>query len=36
MTPVLFLPAGQTPLWPEVRAWAGLRVTSIQEVLELC
>jgi putative hydrolase of the HAD superfamily len=36
MTPVLFLPAGQTPLWPEVRAWAGLRVTSIEEVRELC
>ena len=36
MTPVLFLPAGQTTPWPEVRAWAGLRVTSIEEVRELC
>jgi putative hydrolase of the HAD superfamily len=36
MTPVLFLPAGETTPWPEVRAWAGLRVTSIEEVRELC
>ncbi len=36
MTPVLFLPAGQTTPWPEVREWAGLRVTSIEEVRELC
>jgi putative hydrolase of the HAD superfamily len=35
MTPVLFLPDGQEPLWPEVRAWRGLRVTSIPHVLEL-
>lgn len=36
MTPVLFLPDGRAPLWPEVREWAGLRVSSIEEVLELC
>ena len=36
MTPVLFLPSGKTPIWPEVREWSGLRVSSIQEVLELC
>jgi putative hydrolase of the HAD superfamily len=36
MTPVLFLAAGATALWPEVHDWAGLRVSSIEEVLELC
>ena len=36
MTPVLFAPSGKTPLWPEVREWTGLRVSSIEEVLELC
>lgn len=36
MTPVLFAPFGKSPHWPEVREWAGLRVSSIQEVLELC
>ena len=36
MTPVLFLPAGQEPYWPEVRGWDGLRVSSVPEVLELC
>ena len=36
MTPVLFLPAGNAPLWPEVRGWAGEQVSSIEEVLELC
>ena len=36
MTPVLFLPAGATPSWPEVREWPGLRVSSIQEVEALC
>jgi putative hydrolase of the HAD superfamily len=36
MTPVLFLPAGAAPRWPEVEGWNGLRVTSIEEVLELC
>ncbi len=36
MTPVLFLPEGATTPWPEVRAWDGLRVTSIEEVRELC
>ena len=36
MTPVLFLAAGATALWPEVQDWAGLRVSSIEEVLELC
>ena len=36
MTPVLFLPEGRDPFWPEVREWAGLRVSSLPEVLELC
>ena len=36
MTPVLFLPEGHTTQWPEVRAWEGLRVTSIEEVRALC
>ena len=36
MTPVLFLPAGATARWPEVEGWGGLRVTSIEEVLQLC
>ena len=35
MTPVLFLPDGREPLWPQVRAWAGLRVSSIPDVLRL-
>jgi putative hydrolase of the HAD superfamily len=36
MTPVLVLPDGREPHWPEVREWRGLRVSSIPEVLELC
>ena len=36
MTPVLFLPDGASSPWPEVRGWEGLRVRSIEEVLELC
>jgi putative hydrolase of the HAD superfamily len=36
MTPVLFAPPGRAPHWAEVREWTGLRVTSIEEVLELC
>jgi putative hydrolase of the HAD superfamily len=36
MTPVLFLPAGRVSPWLEVRAWDGLRVTSIEEVRALC
>ena len=36
MTPVLFLPFGATSPWPEVRGWRGLRVRSMEEVLELC
>jgi len=35
MTPVLFLPDGVTSPWPEVRGWQGLRVRSMEEVLEL-
>ena len=35
MTPVLFAPDGREPLWPQVRDWRGLRVSSIPEVLEL-
>ena len=33
---VLFVPAGTTPRWPEVREWSGLRVSSIEEVVQLC
>jgi putative hydrolase of the HAD superfamily len=36
MTPVLFLPEGAVAPWSSVRRWAGLRVTSIEEVLKLC
>jgi putative hydrolase of the HAD superfamily len=36
MTPVLFLPPGASSPWPEVRGWQGLRVRSMEEVLELC
>ena len=36
MTPVLIVPDGSEPHWPEVREWQGLRVSSIPEVLELC
>ena len=36
MTPVLFLPDGATSPWPEVRGWQGLRVRTMEEVLELC
>jgi putative hydrolase of the HAD superfamily len=36
MTPVLFEPDGLTPSWPEVQRWAGLRVSSMEEVLDLC
>ncbi len=36
MTPVLFLPAGESSPWAEVRGWQGLRVRSMEEVLELC
>jgi len=36
MTPVLFVPEGRDPHWPEVQEWRGLRVSSLPEVLELC
>lgn len=36
MTPVLFLPAGREPQWPEVREWSGPRISSLPEVLQLC
>ena len=36
MTPVLFLPSAEPPLWPGLAGWTGLRVSSIQEVLRLC
>jgi putative hydrolase of the HAD superfamily len=36
MTPVLFLAGGAMAHWPEVQDWSGLRVSSIEEVLELC
>jgi putative hydrolase of the HAD superfamily len=34
--PVLYVPSGQEPRWPEVREWSGLRVSSIDEVESLC
>ncbi len=34
MTPVLFAPGA--PRWAEVQEWEGLRVSSMEEVLELC
>jgi putative hydrolase of the HAD superfamily len=34
--PVLFLPDGASPRWPEVQQWEGLRVSSIEEVSLLC
>ncbi len=35
MEAILIHEAGQDPVWPEVRTWDGLRVTSIPEVLEV-
>jgi len=35
MTPVLFLPDGATPPWPEVLGWTGLCVTALEGVLDL-
>jgi putative hydrolase of the HAD superfamily len=35
MTPVLILPDGREPFWPEIREWDGLRIRAIPEVLEL-
>jgi putative hydrolase of the HAD superfamily len=35
MEAILIHPPGEDPLWPEVLAWDGLRVTSIPEVLEV-
>lgn len=34
--PVLFVPPGHEPRWPEVSDWQGLRVSSIAEVASLC
>jgi putative hydrolase of the HAD superfamily len=36
MQPVLFAPPGRDLRWLEVREWKGLRVSTIEEVLELC
>ena len=36
MTPVLIVPRGRDPYWPELREWDGLRIHTIPEVLELC
>jgi putative hydrolase of the HAD superfamily len=36
MTSVLFMADGALPPWPEVSDWQGLRITAIDEVLELC
>jgi putative hydrolase of the HAD superfamily len=36
MTPVLFVPPGREPPWPEVRDWTGLRISALQEVVDLC
>jgi len=35
LQPILIHKAGEDPVWPEVRTWDGLRVTSIPEVLEV-
>jgi putative hydrolase of the HAD superfamily len=35
LVPILIHKAGEDPVWPEVRTWDGLRVTSIPEVLEV-
>jgi putative hydrolase of the HAD superfamily len=35
MTPVLIHRAGEDPAWDGLRDWAGMRITSIPEVLEL-
>ena len=35
MTPVLFVPKGRDPLWPALRGWRGLRVSSVRDVLGL-
>ena len=36
MTPVLIVPRGREPFWPEVRSWDGLRINDIREVVDLC
>jgi putative hydrolase of the HAD superfamily len=36
MTPVLFLPEGATSPWSNVQGWDGLRVSSFEQVVELC
>ena len=35
MQAILIHRAGEEPLWDEVRAWAGPRITSVPEILEL-
>jgi putative hydrolase of the HAD superfamily len=35
MTPVLFLPDGREPYWPELSGWRGLRVSAIPQVLRM-
>ena len=34
--PVLFHPKGAPLRWPELGAWRGLRVSTLEEVLQLC
>ena len=34
MTPVLFVPRGE-PQWPALAGWEGLRISSLDQVLEL-
>lgn len=34
--PVLYLPAGTTCRWPNLRDWRGLQVSSLYEVVALC
>jgi len=34
MTPVLFVPRG-VPYWQGLAEWSGLRITSLEQVLEL-
>ena len=35
MTPVLVHPAGREPVWDGLRDWAGLRISSIPEILDV-
>jgi putative hydrolase of the HAD superfamily len=36
MTSALYLPNGDEPMWSWVKEWAGLRASSVEDVLALC